>query len=116
MSNGNAHENIDNQILIDSIKRIKHASHGNWMEGLFEAQTKGGDTRNIYRSQARYPSKDAWVDMQSNLMRNVKNNPNFSDTLRQEEMPGTIEGMQNTASGNTMIGNLLRLLMKKITN
>ena len=104
----NAHENIDNEIAIDRIKRIMHASSGNWMEGLFEAMTKGGDKRHIQRTQGRYPNKEAWQDMTLNLMQQIKENPSFSDTLSQEQMPDVVEGMESMDRPNI----LMRLLSK----
>ena len=34
-----AHENIDNEILANTLNRIKQASSGNYLEALYEAQT-----------------------------------------------------------------------------
>ena len=104
----NAHENIDNEILLESLKRIRHSASGNWMEGLFEAMTKGGDKRHIHRTQGRYPNKEAWQDMTLNLMQQIKENPSFSDTLSQEQMPDVVEGMEAMDRPNI----LMRLLSK----
>ena len=104
----NAHENIDKEILLESLKRIRHSASGNWMEGLFEATTKGGEKRNIHRKQSRYPNKEAWQDMTLNLMQQIKENPSFSDTLSQEQMPDVVEGMEAMDRPNI----LMRLLSK----
>ena len=112
MSNGNAHDNIDNQILIDSIKRIRHASHGNWMEGLFEAETRGGDKRYIHRTSPMLGTEDAWRHMQASLLSNVRENPNFADTLTTQQLPEVIEDMEYLGSPD-LIERLLNWIMQK---
>ena len=99
---GKAHENINQEIILDTIKRIKHAQHGNWMEGLFEAQTKGGDTRYIHRTQGRYPNQEAWQDMFLNLLTQIKENPQYADTVASKDLSGVKEGMDYWASPSIM--------------
>ena len=76
----NAHENIDNEILLNTLNRIMQGSSGNWMEGLYEAQTKGGDTRFIHRKMPRLGTKEAFNDMTINLIRQIQDNPPYGDT------------------------------------
>ena len=111
----NAHENIDNEIAIDTIKRIMHASSGNWMEGLFEAITKGPkrEKRYIHRTQPRYPNKEAWQDMTNNLYRAVTENPSFADTLTQKELPGIKEGLRDLDRPNILIRLIDKLFGNK---
>ena len=104
----NAHENIDNEILLESINRIRHTGKGNWMEGLFEAETKGGDKRYIHRAQPMYPNKEAWQFMQNNLYKQIRENPSFADTLTQKELPGTIRRMETLGEG------ILQRIIKKL--
>ena len=110
VSKGSAHENIDNEILTSTIQRTRHAAYGNWMEGLYEAETRGGDKRFIHRAQPRYPNKEAWQDMDINLRRQIKENPQFADTLSQEELPRKIRGMEQM-EGPGIIKRLLSKLM-----
>ena len=89
----NAHENIDNEILLESLNRIAHSSHGNWMEAIYEGKTRGGEERFIHRTQPRYPSEEAWRDMTMNLNQQIRENPSFADTLSQSELPGVRKRM-----------------------
>ena len=90
-----AHENIDNEIMLNSLNRISQSSHGNWMEGLYKGTTKGGEERYIHRTQPRYPNEDAWKEMTMNLNQQIRENPSFADTLSQSNLPGVRKRMVN---------------------
>ena len=104
----NAHENIDNELLYNTLDRIKQSSSGNWMEGLYEVMTKGGEKRKIHRASPRLATKYAWKDMDMSLMQDLINNPAFADTVKQSELGRIEENML----GMSRPGILERLLSK----
>ena len=94
----NAHENIDNEILLNTLNRIMQGSSGNWMEGLYEAQTKGGDTRYIHRKMPRLGTKEAFNDMTINLIRQIQDNPAYGDTLTAKTLPIAKESVKSLSA------------------
>ena len=94
----NAHENIDNEIAVNTLNRIMQASSGNWMEGLYQAQTKGGDTRYIHRKMPRLGTKEAWNDMTINLIRQIQDNPAYGDTVFTKDLPQVKSRMRGMAA------------------
>jgi len=94
----NAHENIDNEILLNTLNRVMQASSGNWMEGLYQAQTKGGDTRHIHRKMPRYANKEAWDDMTINLIRQIQDNSAYGDTVLTKDLPEVKSRMRGMAA------------------
>jgi hypothetical protein len=95
-----AHENIDNLLIANTLNRIKQASSGNWMEGLYTAQTKGGQERYIHRGTPRLGTSGAWQDMDDLLRAQIAKNPSFADTLRTEDVPGVEESMLDLSRPN----------------
>jgi len=45
-----AHENINNEIIANTLQEIAHTQYGGHMNVLYKALTKSGDERNILRS------------------------------------------------------------------
>jgi hypothetical protein len=84
-----AHQNIDNEIALETLNRIMHGSYGNYFKSLYEAETKGGDKRYITRSESMFPKKEnlEWVD--DMLRREIRQNPQFSDTLSVKDLSET---------------------------
>ena len=105
----NAHENIDNELLYNTLNRIKQASYGNWMEGLYEATTRGGEKRKIHRTSPRLATKGAWKDMDMSLMQDLINNPAFADTVKQSELGGVEERMLDLSRPNILVRLLNKL-------
>ena len=88
-----AHENIDNEILANTLNRIKQASSGNYLEALYEAQTKGGDKRYIHETANLLgtPENFGWLDDMIRLA--IKQKPQYSDTLAASSVPEVTERM-----------------------
>ena len=104
----NAHENIDNIIAMETIKRIAHASKGNYMEGYYEAETEGGDKRHILRKANLMgtPENLEWMDA---MLRGE--NPLDIDTTRTSDVQEVLEGMRQLDKPT-----LLQRLFKGISN
>ena len=106
----NAHENIDNLILVDTLNRIAQSTDMFGSQALYEAETKGGDKRNILRNFGGGTGKENLQLIDHLLREDIKTNPTFSDTLTTEELPGVKKSMAQ--SGN-VIQNILRMIMGK---
>ena len=90
--------NIDNEILLNTLNIIMQGSSGNLMEGLYEAQTKGGDTRFIHRKMPRLGTKEAFNDMTINLIRQIQDNPAYGDTLTAKTLPMAKESVKSLSA------------------
>ena len=84
-----AHENIDNEIALETLTRIMQNSSGNYFQSLYEAKTKSDEKRYITRSENMLPKKEnlEWVD--DMLRGEIRQNPQFSDTLSVKDLPRT---------------------------
>jgi hypothetical protein len=96
----NAHENIDNLLVSDSLNRIKQASSGNWAEALYEAKTKGGKKRYIHKGESMLGSKENFGWLDDMVRMSIEQNPEYADTLAASEVPETIEGMLELSRPN----------------
>jgi len=79
--------NIKNQIDKSTINSIMQASHGNLSARLYEAFTKGGDKRYIERLMPSIGTKENFRLMDDLLRLQIKHQPDFSDTVRVEDLP-----------------------------
>ena len=113
----NAHENIDNEILLNTLNRIDpstierllHASSGDAIQGLYGARTIGGEKRFLDRFLfGRLESPEALQDMDWGTRQTVLQNPDFADTLAAADVP---EFKQSMKDMNTP---LLKLLLRKL--
>ena len=113
----NAHENINNEIFkndlnqIDTstIERLLHASHGDNIQALYGAKTKGGQQRYIDRFLfGQEESPESLRDMDWGTRQTVKHNPNFADTIAAKDVPEFKQSMRE------MDVPLWKLLLKKI--
>ena len=82
----NAHSNIDkliNQIDPGSVIEVRSgiSPFGLFTNSLYEALTKGGEKRQIYRSMPGMATKERKQDMLIALLSTLAANPSFSDTV-----------------------------------
>ena len=98
----NAHENINNLIISNTLERISQASSGNWMEGLYTAKTQDDKTRYIHRQSSMHPTSEAWQYMDAILRSQIEENPAFSDTLRTENVPEVKRSMLDLEEPNML--------------
>ena len=108
-----AHENIDNEIALETLNRIMQGSSGNYFQSLYEAKTKGGDDRYITRSENMLPKKEnlEWVD--DMLRGEIRQNPQFSDTLSVKDLGKTKQGIRELDTG---FGDKLTNFIKQLFN
>ena len=100
----NAHENIDNEIIANTLQDILHKKRGEGMDILYEALTKRGDTRYIHRNVGGFPT-DERREWMTNMLRNqIEQNPTFADTLSYEK------GMEQLAPQENIFKRLLKTL------
>tara|TARA_R100001463_G_scaffold41191_1_gene86975 strand:+ start:1998 stop:2501 length:504 start_codon:yes stop_codon:yes gene_type:complete len=103
-----AHSNIDDLILVNTLNRISHSNDALGVQALYQAKTKGGDTRHLLQHSTGRPTKYNLEVMDYLLRDAIKQNPEYSDTLTTQELPLVKEGMQK--SGNIM-KSLLNMIM-----
>jgi hypothetical protein len=106
----NAHENINKEILLNSLNRITHSTDLFGNQALYQAKTKGGDTRHILRNFGGGTGKEDLELIDYILREQISSNPAFSDTLTTEELPGV---KQNMAQSGNLFQNILRMLTGK---
>tara|TARA_R100000808_G_scaffold18707_1_gene40899 strand:- start:4038 stop:4706 length:669 start_codon:yes stop_codon:yes gene_type:complete len=100
----NAHENIDKEILANTLQEILKTSRGESMDVLYKALTKGGDERYIHRNIHGLPTDErtAW---QGNILRGqIEQDPTFADTLSYKE------GKERLAPRESISSKLLKAL------
>jgi len=92
----NAHENIDNLIVLNTLNEIAHGRGQFGIGGqiLYGAETEGGDPRYILRESSSLPTKDLREVYGHNLREQIRRNPEFADTLSASQVPGLLKGMQ----------------------
>ena len=85
----NAHENIDNEIdneiVANTLQEILNTGRGESMDVLYKALTKSGEDRYIHRNIQGLPTDErrAW---QTNMLREqIAQDPTFADTLSYKE-------------------------------
>ena len=96
------------QKSIDTLNRISHSNDALGVQALYQAKTKGGDTRHLLQHSTGRPTKYNLEVMDYLLRDAIKQNPEYSDTLTTQELPLVKEGMQK--SGN-IIKSLLNMIM-----
>ena len=96
-TNTGVHSEIDNQLLSNTINRILHADDWAGTKALYDARTRGGEKRFIEYDEPAFSNmgtKENLEFMDSVLRMVVERNPNFSDTLRTEDVPDVIGEME----------------------
>ena len=81
----NAHENIDNEIVANSLQEILHTSRGESMDLLYKLLTKSGEERFIHRNVQGLPTDERREGQYHNLRRQIELDPTFADTLSYKE-------------------------------
>ena len=100
----NAHENIDNEIVANTLQEILHTGRGESMDLLYKALTKSGDPRYIHRNVQGLPTEER-REWSSNMLRNqLEQDPSFADTLSYEE------GKERLAPHEGLLKRLAKLL------
>ena len=100
----NAHENIDNEIIANTLQEILHTKRGESMDILYKALTKGGDPRYIHRNVGGLPTDERRAWMGNMLRGQIEQDPTFADTLSYER------GMERVAPQEGMFKRLLKAL------
>lgn len=74
---------LQDQIDPSTVNEVRHglSPFGQHTNVLFDAKTRGGDKREILRSLYGLDNEDKRALMRRNLMEELKNNPDFADTL-----------------------------------
>ena len=94
-----AHDSIDTLMVLDTLNQIDPSTiqetrrglspFGLNMNALYEGLTKGGEPREIFRQG--YPDytddKEGQSAMLSNLLKELRMNPSFADTVTAETRP-----------------------------
>ena len=96
----NAHENIDNLLVANSLNRIRQASSGNWSEALYEIDTQGGEKRYIHKGEPMFGKKENFEFLDDMIRMSIEQNPQYPDTLASSKVPETVEGMLDLARPN----------------
>jgi len=100
----NAHENIDNEIVANTLQEILNTGRGESMDVLYKALTKGGDERYIHRNIQGLPTKGR-REWQGNILREqIAQDPTFADTLSYRE------GKERLAPQESITSKLLKAL------
>ena len=100
----NAHENIDNEIVANTLQEILNTGRGESMDVLYKAITKGGDPRYIHRNIQGLPTNERREWMANMLRTQIEQDPTFADTLSYER------GMERVAPQEGMFKRLLKAL------
>ena len=104
----NAHENIDREIVANTLKEIAHKQRGGSMDVLYEALTRGGDKVYMHEDMSTSKMMDTRMDQKEwlgNMLRlTIEQNPEFGDTLSYEE------GMKKLAPQEGILKTLLKAL------
>tara|TARA_Y100000310_G_scaffold65423_1_gene60931 strand:- start:51 stop:785 length:735 start_codon:yes stop_codon:yes gene_type:complete len=100
----NAHENIDNEIVANSLQEILHTSRGESMDLLYKLLTKSGEERFIHRNVQGLPTDERREGQYHNLRRQIELDPTFADTLSYKE------GKERLAPQESISSKLLKAL------
>ena len=103
-----AHENIDREILIESLNRLTHSTDLFGNQALYQFGTKGGDKGHILRNFGGGTTKEDLQLIDYLLKQQIMENPEFSDTLTTEELPDV---KKNMAQSGHLFKNILRMIM-----
>ena len=111
MKKENAHSNIDNLILVDTINRIAHSSDLLGNRALYEARTRGGEKRHLLQNFGGGTSKYDLEFIDYILREGIKANPTYSDTLSSKEVPEVLASMQGR--GTSLFQDIINHFMGK---
>jgi hypothetical protein len=100
----NAHENIDNEIVANTLQQILKTGRGESMDLLYKALTKSGDPRYIHRNVQGLPTEGREEWSGNMLLNELKQNPTFGDTLSYKE------GKERLAPQESISSKLLKAL------
>ena len=104
----NAHENIDREIVLESLNRLTHSTDLLGNQALYQFKTRGGDIGHILRNFGGETGKEDLELVDYLLRQQISNNPAFSDTLATEELPDV---KKNMAQSGNLFKNILRMIM-----
>ena len=103
-----AHENIDNEIIANTLQEIAHTQRGEGMDLLYKALTKKGERRFIHAYEPTSGDIDARKeirDFKGNMLRmELEQNPTFADTISYEK------GMEQLAPRESITSKILKAL------
>tara|TARA_R100001594_G_scaffold140551_1_gene185731 strand:+ start:362 stop:1237 length:876 start_codon:yes stop_codon:yes gene_type:complete len=99
-----AHENIDNEIIANTLQEILHTKHGESMDILYKALTKGNEDRYIHRNVPGYPTDERRKWSGNMLRREIEQNPTFADTISYKQ------GMEQLAPRESILSKIKKAL------
>ena len=103
-----AHENIDNEIIANTLQEIAHTQRGEGMDLLYKALTKKGERRFIHAYEPTSGDIDARKEIRdwkgNMLRREIEQNPSFADTISYEK------GMEQLAPRESITSKILKAL------
>ena len=104
----NAHENIDNEIIANTLQEIAHTQRGEGMDLLYKALTKKGKETFIHAYEPTSGDIDARKEIRdwkgNMLRREIEQNPSFADTISYEK------GMEQLAPRESITSKILKAL------
>ena len=85
-----AHENIDNEILANTLDEIYRSSlrsgpFSEYTDVIYEGETRKGEPRYMHQYVEGLPTQDRFVAQHDALRRLLQADPTFADTLSREE-------------------------------
>jgi hypothetical protein len=89
-----AHDNIDNEILSNTLNEIAYSSGPLGGQMLYDAKTRGGKKRYVTLESSSLPTKELRGIYYQSLLNEIKQNPQFADTTSSDLIPGLIQSMQ----------------------
>ena len=103
-----AHENIDNEIIANTLQELLHTQRGQGMDLLYKALTKGGEERFMHSYQPSIgdvEERDQIREWYANMLRNrIEGDPTFADTLSYKE------GMEKLAPQEGLMKRFAKML------
>ena len=111
MKKENAHSNIDDLILVDTLNRIAHSTDALGNRALYEAKTRGGEKRHLLQNFGGGTGKHDLEFIDYILREGIKANPTYSDTLSSKEVPGVLASMQGR--GTSLFQDIINHFMGK---
>ena len=106
----NAHENIDNEIIANTLQEIAHTQRGEGMDLFYKLLTKHDPPEDRYihlyqPTSGNIDERDNLREWRANMLRNqLEQNPAFSDTISYKE------GMKKLAPQEGILKTLLKAL------
>ena len=96
----NAHENIDNLLVANTLNRILQSSYGNYSEALYSVEDKKGRQKYIHKSEPMLGTNERFQWLDDMVRMSIEQNPQYSDTLATKDYDKTVQGMQDLARPN----------------